>query len=309
MRDPSLPWERLIWRGRPGPFAPAAARGAVYTLTDFRLLVTQTSRPDAELALDEIQIVEWQRARLQRMFGRADLLLRGSLASDPIVLADIPRRACLLLVEQILARNPAAWVEPGLEDAFMSRLEPPIDLPKPQMALVPPLVILTMMLIAIGLKGHDAALSYPPDDAIAPGGHKRPAAEIVAFMESEVLPFAREALGPVVGGPDRVRCETCHGRDGRARGWKMPGVSALPEPHVRAAGLELRPDKTDAWLRNAIYADLAEDSNQFTARYMRNIVMPGMARLLHRPPYDFTKSYRENRSRFAFGCYHCHRVQ
>jgi hypothetical protein len=36
--------------------------------------------------------------------------------------------------------------------------------------------------------------------------------------------------------------------------------------------------------------------------------MPGMARLLHRPPYDFTQTYAYNRARFAFGCYHCHQV-
>ncbi|MBI1874599.1 MAG: hypothetical protein HYS05_12055 [Acidobacteria bacterium] len=306
-----FPWEELIWRGRPGPFGPAGARGARYTLTDFRLVVSGPSQPGTELAFDAIQIIEWQRSRPQRMFGRADLLLRGSLAREPIVLADIPRRACLLLVEQVLACNPAAWVEPGLEDAFMGKLEArvPSALPQPQMALVPPLVMLTMLLIAISLKGNDFSIAYPADDAIAPGGHKRPTAEIIAFMESDVMPFARTALGPVVGGPDRVYCETCHGRDGRARDWAMPGVSALPEPHVRSAGLERRPDKADAWVRNAIYADLAEDDNQPTARYMRNVVMPGMARLLHRPPYDFTKSYRENRSRLAFGCYHCHRVQ
>jgi len=41
---------------------------------------------------------------------------------------------------------------------------------------------------------------------------------------------------------------------------------------------------------------------------MREVVMPGMAQLLHRPPYDFSRSYDYNRSRFAFGCYHCHLV-
>jgi hypothetical protein len=42
---------------------------------------------------------------------------------------------------------------------------------------------------------------------------------------------------------------------------------------------------------------------------MREIVMPGMAALLHRPPYDFTRSYEHNQSRNALGCYHCHRVR
>ena len=42
--------------------------------------------------------------------------------------------------------------------------------------------------------------------------------------------------------------------------------------------------------------------------YMREVVMPGMARLLHRPAYDFTRPYEYNRSRRALGCYHCHQV-
>ncbi|MBI4476405.1 MAG: hypothetical protein HY654_04480 [Acidobacteria bacterium] len=309
MPSDAFPWEHVIWRGKPGFLAPADVKRARYTLTDFRLLIIHPARRDADLTFDEMQILEWRRSRVQRALARADLVVRGSLAREPLRLADLSCRACLMVVEQILARNPAVWLEPALEDVFLRRLEPAVPSPAPTLALMPPLVILTMLLIAIGIKGNDFSITYPADDAVMPGGHKRPAAEIVAFMESEVMPFAREALGPIVGGTDRVRCETCHGRDGRARGWKMPGVIALPEPHVRSAGLERRPDKTDAWLRNAIYADLAEDQNQPIARHMRSVVMPGMARLLHRPAYDFTKSYRYNRSRFALGCYHCHRVQ
>jgi hypothetical protein len=65
----------------------------------------------------------------------------------------------------------------------------------------------------------------------------------------------------------------------------------------------------DAQMRNAIYGYLADSEKQQRAAYMREVVMPGMARLLHRPPYDFTQPYDYNRSRTAFGCYHCHRVK
>jgi hypothetical protein len=65
----------------------------------------------------------------------------------------------------------------------------------------------------------------------------------------------------------------------------------------------------DAQMRNAIYGYTAESENQAKAGYMREIVMPGMARLLRRPPYDFTRPYDYNRSHLAFGCYHCHRVK
>jgi hypothetical protein len=89
----------------------------------------------------------------------------------------------------------------------------------------------------------------------------------------------------------------------------MPAVAALPEPHFKQLGWELYSPAMDAQMRNAIYGYLAESDKQARAAYMRQVVMPGMARLLHRPPYDFTKSYEYNRTRAAFGCYHCHRVQ
>jgi hypothetical protein len=62
-------------------------------------------------------------------------------------------------------------------------------------------------------------------------------------------------------------------------------------------------------VRNAIYGYLAEPDKQHTAGYMREVVMPGMAKLLRRPAYDFTRSYDYNRARGAFGCYHCHRME
>jgi hypothetical protein len=64
----------------------------------------------------------------------------------------------------------------------------------------------------------------------------------------------------------------------------------------------------DPQLRNAIYGYLAESDKQARAGYMREVVMPGMAKLLRRPAYDFTKTYDFNRARGAFGCYHCHMV-
>jgi hypothetical protein len=156
--------------------------------------------------------------------------------------------------------------------------------------------------------GHELRIAFPRDDAIYPGGVKRDRAEIVAFMEREVMPFAREALGPIVGGAGRVTCYTCHGGDAEARDWSMPGVTELPYPQVRERAVERYGSPSDAQLRNAIYADLAQDDNQHIAAYMRGVVMPGMARVLRRPPYDFTRSYSYNRARFALGCYHCHRA-
>lgn len=128
-------------------------------------------------------------------------------------------------------------------------------------------------------------------------------------MDADVMPWARATFGPLKGGPDRVTCATCHGRDAELRSWRMPAVAALPKPEVREGGWEIYSAGMDAQMRNAIYGYLAEPDKQAKAAYMRETVMPGMSRLLHRPAYDFTRSYAYNRSRLAFGCYHCHRVK
>jgi hypothetical protein len=126
-------------------------------------------------------------------------------------------------------------------------------------------------------------------------------------METTVLPWARQALAPVVGDASLITCETCHGAQAEARQWQMPAVSALPQPDIAVRGWELH-GAMNVQMRNAIYGYIAESDNQRKASHMREVVMPGMARLLRRPAYDFTKSYEYNRARFAFGCYHCHRV-
>ena len=85
------------------------------------------------------------------------------------------------------------------------------------------------------------------------------------------------------------------------RKWRMPGVRALPEPELRLAGLERARSWLDPQMRNAVYGYLADEDKQSVAAYMRQVVMPGMAKLMHRPAYDFAKSYGYNRSRAAVG--------
>src|SRR5262249_34599423 len=170
-------------------------------------------------------------------------------------------------------------------------------------------VLAAIFTVAIGLHGKIVTATFGDDDAIAPKGEKKGEAEIVRFMETEVMPWARDALGRLKGGPDQVTCMTCHGVHAESRRWMMPGVSALPQPDVRDRGWEIYTSSMDAQMRNAIYGYLAESVNQNKAAYMREVVVPGMARLLHRPAYDFTRSYEYNRSQRALGCYHCHQVQ
>ena len=69
----------------------------------------------------------------------------------------------------------------------------------------------------------------------------------------------------------------------------MPAVAALPRPVVREAGWENYGAPMDAQMRNAIYGYYAEASKAPRAAYMREVILPGMARLLHRPAYDFTR--------------------
>ena len=111
------------------------------------------------------------------------------------------------------------------------------------------------------------------------------------------------------GGEDRVACTTCHGTSAADRGWGMPAVAALPSPVVRELVGNGTAARMDAQMRNAIYGYSSQSDKQSKASYMREVVMPGMAQLLHRPAYDFTRTYEYNRTHLAFGCYHCHRVQ
>jgi len=170
-------------------------------------------------------------------------------------------------------------------------------------------VLIAIIAVVVSLHGKTVAVTFASDDALAPNGEKRSEADIIAFMETDVMPWARVTLGRLKGGPDRVTCETCHGAQASDRRWRMPAVAALPQPDVRDRGWEIYKTNIDAQMRNAIYGYLAGSDNQAKAGYMREVVVPGMSRLLHRPSYDFTQSYEYNRSRRALGCYHCHQVQ
>jgi hypothetical protein len=89
----------------------------------------------------------------------------------------------------------------------------------------------------------------------------------------------------------------------------MPAVAALPEPELRERGWEMYSSGMDAQMRNAIYGYAAESEKSAKAGYMREVIVPGMAQLLHRPAYDFTKTYAYNRAQNSIGCYHCHNVR
>jgi hypothetical protein len=318
-----LSWERLLWSGQ-----PVWSVGVRYTLTDFRLIIAHEPHPGGpgdpvsrcaidDILLDDIADVALSRSALDRLIRTTTITIRARDARRrPLTLRRIrggPQLAnalCLLIGPR---GDPREHPRPSIDAEAV----------RAAMAWQParfshtarPVVVGAVALVAIfsgiiiGLQRETPAVVFPADDAIYPGGVKRDQAGIVRFMETEVMPWARNALAPLVGGPDRVTCGTCHGADARSRGWAMPGVGVLPEPHVRERGWEVFSAGMDPQMRNAIYGYAAELDNQTKAAYMRQVVLPGMARLLHRPAYDFTRSYAINRERSAFGCYHCHQVR
>jgi len=287
------------------------ARGVRYALTDFRLVLDSRSCTD-EIALADIADVHVMRSRLDRLLGastiRVEPLRRGA---RPIILVGVRRGAQLAALIDLLSGHADAL--PLDSDAIAAALawEPRRRSGgRTEIVAAAAILMVAMLAIAASMRGGGrAAGRYAPDDPIRPNGLPRSTEEIKRFMNADVMPWARAALGPIKGGAERVTCETCHGANAEARAWRMPGVAALPQPNVKDQGWERYSRAMDEQMRNAIYGYAAESEKQQHAAYMREVIVPGMARLLHRPAYDFTRTYEYNRSRLAFGCYHCHRVR
>lgn len=304
-----LPWERLLWSGRsPFPHVPRAR----YLLTDLRLVRVVRSSEADEILLDDIADVRQTHSRLDRLLGTSTLVVQSSRHGFTIELWGVRRGAQLAAILDLLSGDPQARLDDEAVRAAL-RWEPRDrttgTTSYARVGAGVALLLITTVAVAIGLHGKAENVVYPPDDPIYPGGRKQARADIVRFMEQSVLPWARTALGPITGGPDHVTCLTCHGQDADARGWQMPAVAKLPQPDLLDHGWERFGGTMDAQMRNAIYGYLADTEKQTRASYMREIVMPGMARVLRRPAYDFTRPYEYNRARLAFGCYHCHRVK
>jgi cytochrome c553 len=309
-----LPWEQVLWSGPPAfPLSLARARTA-YAFTDFRLVVRHRDRSLHELTLDEVGSVRLSQSWWQRALGTSTVRVVSRRNGSSVTFANIHHGPQLALILQLRAAELFGDDSRHLDaEFFRSALgpgAPSLLRPHPGWALAATMAF-ALIFVGVGIARHDSLppVVYSPDDSISPDGHRRSTDEVVAFMERDVMPFARRVLAPLVGGADEVRCETCHGADATRRNWRMPGVRALPQPALRFAGLERARLWLDPQVRNAVYGYLAEEDNQSIAAYMRHVVMPGMASVMRRPAYDFAKSYGYNRSRAAVGCYHCHLVE
>ena len=301
-----LPWERLLWTGRPRFAALDRER---YFLTDFRLVCQSGSGID-ELVLHDIDEVSCTESGLDAVLGTSTLVVRPlDQRCAPLVLRRVRKGPHLAALLELLAGEPPTALDAAAVTAAMAWNPHRRVRGFGETTTAVGVVMLAIFGIVAALHGTSVPRpAYSPDDAIYPGGAKRDRAEIMRYMEEEILPWARETLAPLKGGSDRVTCETCHGGRPAARDWQMPAVAALPQPDLRDRGWEQYGGLLDAQMRNAIYGYLAESGKQTKAAYMREVVLPGMARLLHRPVYDFTRPYEYNRARLAFGCYHCHLV-
>jgi len=309
-----LPWEQVLWSSSPAFPGSWGWIRTEYALTSFRLVVKRRNRTVEELALDDIESVTLTQVWWQRTAGTSTVHVFSRRDGSVLELANIHHGPQLALVLQLRATELFGDDTRGVDAEFfrnaLGPAAPSILRPRQGLALAATLVFaLTFGILALTRQSSLPPVVYAEDDPVAPHGDRRSTEEITAFMEREVMPFARHALGPLVGGAENVTCETCHGSDSAQRNWRMPGVRALPEPQLRLAGLERARSWLDPQMRNAVYGYLAEESKQSVAAYMRQVVMPGMARLMHRPVYDFAQSYGYNRSRAAVGCYHCHLVE
>ena len=305
-----------------GALAVAALRLARSSalISNVRAAVLRGSRSDHDLPLAQLSSVTVEHRALYRPVGAADIIIRTRDGSIRLPLVE-NWAAALTALSAVIASTGLAFdraVQSDETDMYVPMprgdVKHAFDLETLQRSSIPPAVLfgpLVVIFTFLGLMIFGAArssrISYPKDDAIYPNGVKRSRAEIVALMEQEVMPFAKKALAPIVGGEEKVTCLTCHGTDAEARDWRMPAVRRLPDPRILENITEERL-RSGSTVQNAIYGYLAEKENQNKMRWMRDVVMPGMARILHRPAYDFTRSYAYNQQRFAFGCYNCHRL-
>ena len=239
-----LSWERLLWSRR--GLLPPWER---YVLTDFRLVRLGRHQSD-ELAIQDIADVQHREAWIDRILGSSTVVVHSrNHRRAPLVLPHVRHGAQLAALLDLTSAEPTVrWDQQSVRAALKWNPRTPVAGYR-EAALSVLTMLLTVFVVAVSMHGKAAAVVYPSNDAIYPNGEKKDRATIVRFMETDVMPWARVALGPIKGGPDNVTCETCHGRDAQAREWQMPAVARLPQPEVTVSGmgdLQFRHGHTDA---------------------------------------------------------------
>jgi hypothetical protein len=236
-----LPWERLLWSGRPTLFLPHLhAAGERYVLTDMRI-VRLAATGAGELATCDVVEVHRTQSALERLLGVSTIEIKSRDAGPSLVLRGIRRATQLAALIDLLATDPRARVNPGTVGAALAVMswEPRLRPAGTRRSLSGiAAVALALIMVVAAVHGTDTPIAYPMDDAIYPNGQKKSRDDIVRFMEEGVMPWARQALAPIAGGAANVTCNTCHGPHPEESDWHMPAVAALPRPSVREAGWE-----------------------------------------------------------------------
>src|SRR4051812_25055230 len=148
--------------------------------------------------------------------------------------------------------------------------------------------VLTTLLLAGWLAGAAAADS-PPLPAAKVAGPPKPWKEMTGeqrgkYMKDVVVPKMRAAFQEFDAHEfKKVGCDTCHGKEAKARKFKMPNPDIYVLPANAAGFGELREKKPKLM------------------KFMGEVVKPQMAALLGMPEFDPKK-----REAGGFGCTGCH---
>src|SRR5262249_15962675 len=237
--DVPLPWERLLWSGRPLRFW-GPLRREEYCLTDFRLVRASAPRGARtaqidELALSDIIDINVSESGVDRLLGTSTVVVKAKRRTvGPMLLSAIRHGPQLAAFIEVLASEPHTTIDARVVSAALQWEPPPLSSAGYREATGALIAVLTAITaVILSLPGTNATVTSAADDRISPKGARRDRPQTSRFMEPEVMPWAGEPLGRNKGGPERITCETCRGPRPDTRGGQMPAVAALPEPEVK----------------------------------------------------------------------------
>jgi hypothetical protein len=150
--DLPLPWERLLWDGRPFRLSRLLARER-YFLTDFRLARSAGTTVD-ELVLHDIGDVQRTESGLDRLLGTSTLIVRPRhRGGRPIVLHGIRRGTQVAALIEFLSGDPGAHIDSDAARAALA-WTPDIAVSAYRQALAAIFALMAVMFaVVIGLNG------------------------------------------------------------------------------------------------------------------------------------------------------------
>jgi len=198
-----LPWEQVLWSSRPDFPASLSQPRTRYAFTDFRIVVRRGNRTVRELALEDIESVSLSQSWWQRALGTSTVRIVSRRDAQGLELANIHHGPELSLILQLRATELFGDDRRNLDADFFRRALGPgaPSILHPNRGLTLAAAVLCASIFGlVGLVRHTTLppVVYAADDPIFPDGHHRTTEEISAFMEHDVMPFARRVLAPLV---------------------------------------------------------------------------------------------------------------